>query len=383
MQSRYLTYTTLLFLFIISYSETIVLFGIKLAYPIKAIFWLFSVFLLLFKRYSSTKLEEKSCINIMFLLLILILIDVIRWDLDSALEIMRWITFPATIILFYNNRHKKDSYFLFRFYILLVTFFCFIDSYIWNRELSGFELMSGAELNMHPYYFHTPHQASLSLSFLFFSYVIASNKSDNSNKLIDIPIMLMLIYLIITTGVRLGLVPAFILLVYMSIFKSKKKDVLVNMTVLIGAVASIFLISGISDRLFDKTVTGSFDSRESDQIIASGRPYIWKAYYEMIFHSFDFVSLLFGFGYTKMLNLIESNLNWRVLPHNGVLQIFYTHGLIGIASMFAIHKRMFGIFSKNKILGIGFLIFSGMNILFQLLPYGIDFAVAAILVNEN
>jgi hypothetical protein len=380
-----------IFFLLLSVVELIPLGEVNLGYVSKPllILWIFFLVLKKTELIPDHLVIQKNAIDIFKLLGILLLVDAARFDVPGAIDTLRWTTLPVVLTIYAHRTQPLDFDALLpasvaTLFGAIVVWLFFNGTLVPATDIGDVAtIFEHGELNLRGFFFPSPHHASATIASLQLALycwlVFATRELSTYKKFYGWCLFWILMVVNVATGVRLG-----IACLVASIVASRgiNKRLLLQGGVLVGC-AYFFLnhfAPAYIDRLLDQGSIGDSDSRDAFQRIGSGRPFIWITYVAILSKN-SIAQWLFGNGLTGMLNRMETEIGWRVLPHNGILYIVTAYGAAGTFVYARIFTHLKSIF-KTTAIRRATAMYIAINVMFQFLAISYITAICIVFLLE-
>lgn len=180
------------------------------------------------------------------------------------------------------------------------------------------------------------NNAYILLSFLPFIFSLNFKRQN-----ILLFILIIAIFFSLKRGAILALIFALIPLIF-NINRAKINIIPKLIKNLLFFIVSFFMISYALDNfqeiINERTLDLSFENQEE---LGSGRGLMYLYMYDDFLNSSNFFTLLFGFGYESVQELLNKKIGTALMAHSDILNFMHSYGLFGLSllSWFILHQR--------------------------------------------
>ena len=341
------------FLFILLYLEPLYFLGIKFSHIWKIIF-----IIICLPKYIIKNISIKF-VRIYFFYGISLIVTPFFFEYTSQIFIQssKYLFFPFLISFLLNNRNynyiNKEMLSAFVIISFLPFYFNILPQLGTSYELEsmGFEIndaLSGI--------FQQPHAASLSLSLSIITLLFALiNEKKFSSKILFSALILVGMFFLIKTYVRLGVFMFLISLLFIFFFKTKivlkTKFIFFFVTTAILAVSYLTNNSSTQIETFNARLLGqtaySSDSKIDSDKLSSGRLTIWESTFESWIEDGNISVIALGLSEPELIKRNKKKIGKSVFSHNEFINALATGGFI---SLFIFLGFFFFWFKKINIL---------------------------------
>lgn len=180
------------------------------------------------------------------------------------------------------------------------------------------------------------NNAYILLSFMPFIYLLNFKRKN---------ILLLILTIAIFLSLKRGAIFALIIAIIPLFFhknRAKKHTIPRLVKNLVFIILSFFIISYLLDNfqgiILERTADLSFENQEE---LGSGRGMMYLYMYDDFLNSSNFFTLLFGFGYESVQELLKKKLGSGLMAHSDILNFMHSYGLLGLSllSWFILHQR--------------------------------------------
>lgn len=388
-----------LFLFLLLYFEPLYFLGLKLSHLWKIIFIFICIILIFKKNYFFPKFVK---IYLAYGISLTVSPFFLEHNFDILIQSSKYLFFPFlfTFLLINRNYNWIDKQMLSAF--VIVSFLPFYFNLLpqlgvsYELETMGFEIndaLSGI--------FQQPHAASLALSLSVTTLILGLSKENKlPKKILFSALIVMGMFFLLKTYVRLGLILVLISLCLIFLYKTRVgvKFKLISFFVFIGIIFGTYLTNNNSTQIetYKARLLGqsgySVDNEVDSNSISSGRLNIWKSTLYNWLKDDEVSIIILGLSEPELIKRNKKDIGQAVFSHNEFLNALAVGGLISISLFFGffflwwkkikiLKKKIFdiqyykyalvifvNIFIFNVLQGGPISLISGLFILFSLVP---------------
>ena len=161
-----------------------------------------------------------------------------------------------------------------------------------------------------------------------------------------------LVFSILQTGSRGGLMALFVAIVFFLIAHNRG----ISIKMILVAVIVFLLMLFFVERLLPAELAERFTVDSVVESGGTGRTDIWTDAF-LIFKDSSFLRQLFGYGFGTFPNMMKEECNFYIAAHNDFVQILLELGMLGVALHISMWIKLFKmVIKKNNALLVGLLV---------------------------